>query len=170
MKKHHPKNERIKRRYFDYLKEAKRMDTSSVDMAAAAIASFESFSNYRDFAKFHIELAKGFKAHLAKALNEKPGKPLAKSTICSRLMALKAFVFWLAGEPGYKSRISYADADYFNPSANDSRIATARREKRVPTVRHQSFWNRFRLRLSERLAHLLIDIMRLGCGIASAVR
>lgn len=134
MKKHHPKNERIKRRYFDYLKEAKRMDTSSVDMAAAAIASFESFSNYRDFAKFHIELAKGFKAQLAKTLNEKTGKPLAKSTIYSRLMALKAFVFWLAGEPGYKSRISYADADYFNPSANDSRIATARREKRVPTI------------------------------------
>lgn len=134
MKKHHPKNERIKRRYFDYLKEAKRMDTSSVDMAAAAIASFESWSNYRDFAKFHIEMAKGYKAHLAKLLNDKTGKPLAKSTINSRLMALKAFVFWLAGQPGYKSRISYADADYFNPSANDSRIATARREKRVPTI------------------------------------
>lgn len=134
MKKHHPKNERIKRRYFDYLKEAKRMDTSSVDMAAAAIASFEGWSNYRDFAKFHIEMAKGYKAHLAKLVNKNTGKPLAKGTIHSRLMALKAFVFWLAGQPGYKSRISYADADYFNPSANDSRIATARREKKVPTI------------------------------------
>ena len=134
MRKHNPKNERIKRRYFDYLKEAKRMDTSSIDMAAAAIASFEHWANYRDFARFHIEQAKRFKAHLAKAVNEKTGKPLAKATIHSRLMALKAFVFWLAGQPGYKSRISYADADYFNPSANDSRIATARREKKVPTV------------------------------------
>jgi integrase len=134
MRKHNPKNERIKRRYFDYLREAKRMDTSSIDMAAAAIASFEHWANYRDFAKFHIEQAKGFKAHLAKALNEKSGKPLAKATIHSRLMALKAFVFWLAGQPGYKSRIAYADADYFNPSANDSRIAMARREKKVPTI------------------------------------
>lgn len=134
MKKHHPKNVRIKRRYFDYLKEAKRMDTSSVDMAAAAIASFEHWSNYRDFAKFHIEQAKGYKAHLAKAVNEKTSKPLAKATVHSRLMALKAFVFWLAGQTGYKSRISYADADYFNPSANDRRIATARREKKVPTI------------------------------------
>lgn len=134
MKKHHPKNERIKRRYFDYLKEAKRMDVSSVDMAAAAIASFEHWSNYRDFAKFHIEKAKGYKAWLAKQINEKTGKPLAKGTIHSRLMALKAFAFWLAGQSGYKSRISYADADYFNPSANDSRIATARREKKVPTI------------------------------------
>jgi integrase len=134
MTKYHPKNERIKRHYFDYLKEAKRMDTSSVDMAAAAIASFEQWSNYRDFAKFHIEQAKGYKAHLAKAVNAKTGKPLAKATIHSRLMTLKAFVFWLAGQTRYKSRISYADADYFNPSANDSRIATARREKKVPTI------------------------------------
>lgn len=134
MKKHHPKNERIKRRYFDYLKEAKRMDMSSVDLVAASIAGFEQWSNYRDFAGFHIEQAKGFKAYLAKQRNAKTGRPLSKATIHSRLMALKAFVFWLAGQPGYRSRISYADADYFNPSANDSRIATARRDKKVPTV------------------------------------
>ncbi|WP_429931485.1 site-specific integrase [Agrobacterium vitis] len=134
MRKHHPKNERIKRRYFDYLKEARRMDVSSVDMAAAAIAGFEQWSNYRDFATFHIEQAKNFKAHLANARHEKTGKPLAKATINSRLMALKNFVHWLAGQQGYKSRIAYADSDYFNPSANDSRIATAHREKKVPTV------------------------------------
>lgn len=134
MKKHHPKNERIKRRYFDYLKEAKRMDVSSVDLVAASIAAFEEWSRYRDFANFHIEQAKGFKAHLDKQRNAKTGAPFSKATIHSRLMALKAFVFWLAGQPGYKSRISYADADYFNPNANDSRIATAKREKKVPTV------------------------------------
>ncbi|KQU01600.1 tyrosine-type recombinase/integrase [Rhizobium sp. Leaf453] len=134
MRKHHPKNERIKRRYFDYLKEAKRMDVSSVDIAAAAISGFERWSNHRDFASFHIELAKGFKAFIAKQRNDKTGKPLAKATIHSRLMQLKNFVHWLAGQPGYRSRIAYADSDYFNPSANDSRIATARREKRVPTV------------------------------------
>jgi integrase len=49
-------------------------------------------------------------------------------------MANKAFFLWLAGQPGYKSRISYSDADYFHPSANDRRIATARHDKRVPTT------------------------------------
>ncbi|WP_246103260.1 site-specific integrase [Rhizobium straminoryzae] len=110
------------------------MDVSSVDLVAASIAGFEQWSNYRDFASFHIEQAKGFKAYLAKQRNAKTGAPLSKATIHSRLMAMKAFTFWLAGQPGYKSRISYADADYFNPSANDSRIATARRDKKVPTV------------------------------------
>lgn len=48
-------------------------------------------------------------------------------------MAVKAFFKWLAGQPGYKSRIRYSDADYFNSSANDERIAKAVRERPVPT-------------------------------------
>ena len=67
-------------------------------------------------------------------MNPKTGKPLARATVQSRLMALKAFFHWLASQPGYKSRISYPDADYFNPSANDSRIATARRDGAVPSI------------------------------------
>lgn len=134
MMKHHPKNERIKRVYCIYLKEAKRMDASTIDAVAAAIAGFEQWTKCRDFMLFHISQATAYKAHLADSRNRKTGKPLSKSTIHARLMALKAFFLWLAGQSGYKSRISYSDADYFNPSANDSRIATAHRSTRVPTI------------------------------------
>jgi integrase len=47
---------------------------------------------------------------------------------------LKRFFIWLAGQPGYKSRISYSDAEYFNLSAKDARIAKAHRDARVPTL------------------------------------
>ena len=124
MRRHHPKNERIKRRYLAYLEEAKRMAPKSADQAAAAIALFEASTGYRDFGHFHIEQARKFKRRLLEQLNPETGKPLAKATVHSRLMALKAFFHWLAGQTGYKSKISYSDADYFNPSANDSRIAT----------------------------------------------
>ena len=134
MRKHHPKNERIKRRYFAYLEEAKRMAPSSVDLVAAAISLFEVSTGYKDFALFHIEQARRFKRELGEARHERTGKPLAKATIQSRLMALKAFFHWLAGEPGYKSKIRYADSEYFNPSANDSRIATAKRERPAPEL------------------------------------
>jgi len=134
MRKHHPKNERIKRQYFAYLEEAKRMSTQSTDQVAAAIAGFEASTGYRDFAHFHIEQARKYKRELNDAIHSGTGRPLAKATIRSRLMALKAFVHWLAGQPGYKSRISYSDAEYFNPSANDGRVATARRERPVPSV------------------------------------
>jgi integrase len=41
---------------------------------------------------------------------------------------------WLAGQPGYKSRLSYSDAKYFNLSAKETRIAKATRPARVPTL------------------------------------
>lgn len=133
MRSHHPKNERIKRRYLAFLEGPKRLSVSSADQVAAAIAQFEVSTGYKDFAKFHIEQARKFKRQLDEQLNSETGKPLAKATIHSRLMAVKAFFQWLAGQSGYK-RISYSDAEYFNPSANDSRIATARRERPAPTI------------------------------------
>lgn len=133
MRKHHPKNERIKRKYLAYLQEAKRLSVSSADQAASAIAAFEESTRWKDFALFHIEQARSFKSRLAAQTSAETGKPLAKATIRSRLMALRAFFQWLSGQSGYK-KISYSDADYFNPSANDSRIATAKREKPAPSV------------------------------------
>ncbi len=134
MRKHHPQNERIKRQYLSYLEEAKRMNTSSVDQVASAIALFEKSTGYRDFKAFHIEQARKFKRQLNEQINSATGKPLAKATIHSRLMALKTFFVWLAGQPGYRAKLRYSDADYFNPSAKDSRIARAVRERPVPTI------------------------------------
>ncbi len=81
MRKHHPCDERIKRRYFAYLEEAKRMAPSSVDLVAAAISLFEVSTGYKDFALFHIEQARRFKRELGEARHERTGKPLAKATI-----------------------------------------------------------------------------------------
>ena len=47
---------------------------------------------------------------------------------------MKAFFKWLADQSGYKSRIAHSDCEYFNPNANDARIATARRERPVPSL------------------------------------
>ncbi len=54
------------------------------------------------------------------------------------LAHLKRFFQWQAGQPGYKSRLRYSDADYFNLSDKDTRVATARREKRFPTLEQSS--------------------------------
>ncbi|MDR3449586.1 MAG: tyrosine-type recombinase/integrase [Alphaproteobacteria bacterium] len=139
MRKRHPKNVRIKRQYLIYLEDAKRLSPTSVDQIAAAIDLFDTANGFKDFAAFNIEQARKFKRHLDAAKNPKTGKPLSKATTYSRLMALKDFFKWLAGQPGYKSKFTYSDADYFNPSNNDGRIANASREKLGPTleqVRH----------------------------------
>lgn len=134
MKTHNANNERMKRKYFAYLKEAKRYNEATVDAVAKALIRFETYNNYRDFKSFHIQQAIGFKKHLAEQRGEQSGKVLSKATLYSTLTQLKRFFQWLAGVPGYKSRISYADAEYFNLSEKETRIATARRQQAFPTL------------------------------------
>lgn len=134
MLKHNAANERIKREYFAYLKEAKGRDEASIDGVAKALARFEESTRWRDFKRFHREQAVAFKAGLAKAVNARTGERISKATMLSTLRDLRAFFFWLAHLTGFKSHIAYADADYFNLSDKDVAVARARREKRVPTL------------------------------------
>lgn len=127
-------NERIKRRYVQFLREAKRSDMATVDKAADAIVRFERSTGFKPFKRFHIDHAVKFKAQLSATPNDKTGKPLSKATIDSTLRTVKAFVSWLAGQPGYRSRISYADAEYFNLNAKDARIAHTERDTPFPTM------------------------------------
>ena len=134
MAKPNTKNERVKHDYQSYLEEAKRMTPGTAEEVLAAIGLFEQSTRHKDFSAFRIEQAQRFKRFLSEARNARTGKPLSKATIHHRLSALKAFFFWLAGRPGYKSKFSYSDCEYFNPSANDTRIATARKDPKVPSL------------------------------------
>ena len=134
MKKHNPANERIKRKYFAFLKEAKRHSEPTIDAAAKALNRFEVYSKFRDFKTFHFEQAIAFKRHLAEQKGQRSGKKLSKATLHATLNQLKRFFKWLSREPGYKSRIQYSDAEYFNLSDKDTRIATAKRHQKAPTM------------------------------------
>jgi site-specific recombinase XerD len=135
MSKNNPKNERIKRQYFAYLKEAKRHSEPTVDVAAKALDRFEVYTKHRDFMAFHHEQAVAFKKHLAEQKNLQSGDALSKATLYATLTQLKRFFQWLALQPGYKSRLKYSDAEYFNLSDKDTRIATAQREQRGPSCK-----------------------------------
>ena len=134
MKTHNAQNERIKRAYFAYLTEAKGVSEATLDGVAKALNRFETYTKFRDFKAFHIEQAKGFKPHLAEKRGVRSKERLSKPTLYATLNALKQFFIWLAGQPGFKSRISYSDAEYFNLSAKETRIAKAHRDARVPTL------------------------------------
>ena len=134
MTKHNAENERLKRKYFAYLKEAKRHSEPTVDATAKALARFEEYTRHKDFKAFHFEQAVAFKKHLAEQKAQLSGEKLSKATLHSTLTQLKRFFQWLVWQPGYKSRFQYSDADYFNLSDKDTRIATARREQKAPTL------------------------------------
>lgn len=134
MTKHNPKNERMKRQYFSYLREAKRQSEASVDAVAAALARFEAYNRYRDFKSFHHQQAVAFKRNLSEQDSQATGEKLSKATQYATLSHLKRYFQWLAGQPGYKSSLQYSDADYFNLPSRESRIATTRRERPAPTL------------------------------------
>lgn len=134
MKKINPENERMKRTYLTFLKEAGRLSEASIDQAAAAIDRFDAYNRQRSFAAFHIQQAIGFKQHLARQVSVRTGAPLSKATLYAILMAVKNFFVWLADRPGYRSRIRYADAEYFNLSEKETRIAKTRGEPRMPLL------------------------------------
>lgn len=127
----HPRNERVKHRYFAWLKEADGKSVASMDAAAAAIARFESNTKGRDFAKLKIECIEAFKRHLT----EDPcrsGKPHALATQYATLRHLKHFFGWLSREPGYKAKITLNMVAYFNFGERESRMAFGERIVRSP--------------------------------------
>ncbi|WP_158752839.1 tyrosine-type recombinase/integrase [Dyella sp. S184] len=134
MTTHNPANERIKRIYFAFLKESQGHNEDTVDAVASALARFEGQTKRRDFHAFHYEQAIAFKRHLADQDSRSTAGKLSKATQRSTLAHLKRFFQWLSDKPGCKSRFRYSDAEYFNLSDNDSRIAAARRQRPVPTI------------------------------------
>ncbi|MBX2856839.1 MAG: hypothetical protein KTR21_17765 [Rhodobacteraceae bacterium] len=176
MARHNAKNERIKRRYVQYLSEARRLGESSVDQALAAIERFDLANRRRDFAKFHIEQAVTFKVKLADEVNARTGQRLSKATITATLKALRAFFQWLSEQPGYR-RIRYSDADYFNPSNRDQRIpreGEARPSPSLPQVRRARACMPSSTDIERRdqalLAFLLLSGMRDGAVIGLKLR
>ena len=70
-----PKNERLKHRYFEWLRGAKQMNEKSVEQVAMALDRFELFTNRRDFKQLRVEQAGPFKKYLAKLEGKRSGTP-----------------------------------------------------------------------------------------------
>ena len=134
MTKNNVNNERIKRKYLIFLKQAKGQNEATIDCVASAINRFEEYTKYKDFKVFNIDQAINFKTYLSKLKNAKTDKKLSIATLNGITKHLKSFIEWLSQETGYKSRIKYSDAEYFNLSEKEVRTAKASNKKPVATV------------------------------------
>lgn len=134
MRKVNEENERVKRRYLEYLREAKGQDEASLDKVAAALLDFETALGFKSFKAFHRDWAARYKKHLEGRRNARTGKPLGLATKDSTLRLVKGLFDWLASQPGYKSRITYADVSYFNNTAKNARAARSTLSGRHPSL------------------------------------
>lgn len=121
------KNERVKRRYRKFLKEADGKSDQTIRQVDRAIARYEDFTGKVDFATFDQRKAIQFKNQLAE-------QDLAKATILSTVNALKRFLCWLSLETGYKSRIKKNNIEYLNLAEKDVRAARSPAERPFPSL------------------------------------
>jgi len=133
-KRPNAKNERLKRRFLEYRKYARQLSEKTLDRELAALERFDVWNGRKDFARFHIEWAMGFRDHLERAKTTK-GTPLGKSSARAIMATLREFTLWLSQQDGFRSRIRASDADYFNLSRRDEAEARAATARPAPSLK-----------------------------------
>jgi integrase len=118
-----PKNDRAKRDYLVYLKEARQRSPATVEQARHAIDRLEAYTGFKDFGTFNKDQALGFKRVLLAAKGQRSGKPISTATAHHVLQAIKEFLAWLHGRPGYRRRIDPVHIAYLNLTTKDERVA-----------------------------------------------
>jgi site-specific recombinase XerD len=129
-----PGNEKIKRRYLRHLKGARGLAESTIDNALRAIAAYEGFTGYRDFGKFRSTDAEAYKKRLLSDGGRRAAEISNRSTIHGKLQPLQRFFTWLADQDGFRTKLRFCDAEFFNLSNRDLRIARDRPPKPAPTL------------------------------------
>ena len=132
MAKVNAKNERAKRSFFRYLKEADGCCDSTVNNIENAILLWQEFSKHEDFALYNLDKAIDFKKWLTKRAFR--GKPISIVTYHAYLRYLRKFFGWLVREPGYRSRIKPNAVDYLKITEKEERIATQTTPRNYPSL------------------------------------
>lgn len=133
MTKCNPTNERIKRKYYEWQKEAKQKSSATIENIRKSIERFEQYNHHKDFKTFNSQQAVGFKKNFAQSISKTKQSPISKSTLLSTMCHLKEFFGWIAYQQGYK-KIDMGDVEYFNLSEKDTRIAKSASRKKAPTI------------------------------------
>jgi integrase/recombinase XerD len=121
------RNERIKRSYVRFLREADQKAESTTRAVEKSLSRYEVATDFADFDRFDADYAVGFKKALAEG-------GLSRATIHATVNAVRAFFRWLAMQPGHKSRILRTDIEYLKLSAKDVRAAKAPGDRDIPTL------------------------------------
>lgn len=134
MTKLNAKNERIKRDYCRWQREAKGKSEVTVDALRKALSRFEDHTGSKDLGTFNREQAIAFKRRLAVTENVRTGEIISVATQTATLNALKEFFAWLAWQAGFKSKIHVPDIEYLSPSNKDAAAAKAAKLRDFPSL------------------------------------
>lgn len=128
------KNEKIKRKYFGWMKDAIGFSEATISSMEKALWLYEDFTRDADFAEFSQRKAVGFKEWLSERKHN--GNPISAVTIYHYLRHMKSFLTWLSGQPGYKSRISLDSVSYLTLDRKTVREVTSARIVEFPSLEY----------------------------------
>jgi integrase len=134
MTKINPQNEKIKRKYFDWLKEAEGLSVSSIYKVERSIALWDDFTDAADYRSFNIDITKDFKKWLFERKNQATNQPISLTTCHYYLISLNDFFKWLAGQQGYKSKVRLDEVAYLQLDKKQKKMALNPARKRQPTL------------------------------------
>lgn len=129
-------NEKIKRKYFEWLQGAEGFSDKSIIAVEKAIWKYEEFTDDSDYRQFNTKTAEQFKKYLTTHKNPRSNIILSLLSQYHALRHINAFFTWLSGQIGYKSRISLQDVRYLRLSKGDSRKAIAPSFPDYPTLEY----------------------------------
>lgn len=110
MRKHNPENERIKREYLHWMRDAQGRSEATIDQAAAALARYEADTGYRPFNSFNRDQAMAFKRRLIESPSATTGKPLSKASVGGTLKPARGF-----SNGCHASRVTAGTSDWPTP-------------------------------------------------------
>lgn len=132
--KTNPQNDRVKRDYLVWLKEAKQRSAATAEQVRHAIDRLEAYTGFKDFNTYNKEQALGFKRALLTATAQRSGLPMSIATVHHTLQAIKDFLAWLHGRREYRRRIAPADIAYLNLTTGEERQAHATGPKKYASL------------------------------------
>lgn len=134
MAKFNPENERIKRRYLEWEKEANGKSESTLTNIQNYLYSYEEYTNFKSFKLFNKKDAIGFKRHLSQKRSKQPDGLVSKTYLMHAVKGLNSFFKWLSAQSGYKSKIDLDEVAYFKLQEKDIQAARAPKTVRFPTL------------------------------------
>jgi integrase len=134
MKQFNAENERVKRKYLEWEREANGKGSKTIDNIRAAIYMFEQSTKFKSFKRFNKDAAIAFKKELRTKKNQRTKDFVSKTYLLHTMRYLLDFFKWLSSQNGYKSKIRLPEIAYFNLLDKDIQIAQSQKSKKFPTV------------------------------------
>ncbi len=128
------RNERVKRRYINWLARAQSKNDKTVESMLAAVYSYDDFTKNSNYETFSEKRAIKYKDYLA---TDRQGKGrLSATTIRSHLKNLQAFFRYLCDQPGYRKHIRPTEIAFLSPDCAHGQLHLSSIPKRTPSLEY----------------------------------